>query len=284
MRSLQHAAARTDDSGGRCIECGDRFQSVRDLRDLSDLQTGTEKRESKVDELDWIGQPGQILPDAKTVAAKAQILTWLAEAPACKIIVYTQFLPMIRIMGKVCRTEGWGFLNYAGNMSQGAREKALKDFADDKEKRVMLMSLKCGGLGLNIVAASRVILMDPWWNDAVEQQAFCRVFRIGQTDETRLTRLCIKNSIDSAMFAVKERKTAEIDKVMDQPDKGPRSTADLLRLFGPVGEDEDGRPGFIFPEPNENDEEDETERFYEIQERNAFFRPQQKNGFSGNDL
>lgn len=71
---------------------------------------------------------------------------------------------------------------------------------------------------------------------------------------------------------------------MDQPDKGPRSTADLLRLFGPVGDDEDGRPGFIFPEPDENGEEDETERFYEMQERDAFFRCGQQNGFRGNDI
>lgn len=202
------------------------FQSVRNIRDLSAKNQPTEteassqesslisgkKKKKPVDELDWIGQPGQILPSAKTMAAKVQILTWLDEAPDCKIIVYTQFLPMIRIMGKVCVAEGWGYLNYAGNMSQCAREKALKEFAEKTDKRVMLMSLKCGGLGLNIVAASRVILMDPWWNDAVEQQAFCRVFRIGQTNETRLTRLCIKNSMDSAMFAVKERKVCSVGK------------------------------------------------------------------------
>lgn len=178
----------------------------------SSQESGTgKKKKSKKEELDWIGQQGAILPSAKTIACKAQILAWLAEVPTCKIIVYTQFLPMIRIMGRVCQGEGWGHLKYSGAMSHSAREKALQIFAKDPSKKIMLMSLKCGGLGLNIVSASRVLLLDPWWNDAVEQQAFCRVFRIGQTSETRLTRLCIKSSMDSAMFAVKERKVSSIE-------------------------------------------------------------------------
>lgn len=222
MRRLQHAAARSALTSAHCHECGEMFTSVRDLPDESHREPheteasgsspgGSQangKTKKKDEPLDWIGQPGQILPSAKTVAAKAQILAWFNEDPDCKVIVYTQFLPMIRIMGKVCQSEGWGHLKYSGLMSHSSREKSLQEFAEKPDKRVMLMSLKCGGLGLNITAASRVILMDPWWNDAVEQQAFCRVFRIGQTNETRLTRLCIKNSIDAAMFMVKERKVS----------------------------------------------------------------------------
>lgn len=222
---MQHAAARNGRPFARCNHCGEPFHNVEELKSIGNNQShetdasqtssggsqGDAKKGKKTkDEVDWIGQPGRILPSAKTVACKAQILAWLSEASDCKIIVYTQFLPMIRIMGRVCQGEGWGHLKYSGNMSQPAREKALKEFALDPDKKIMLMSLKCGGLGLNIVAASRVLLLDPWWNDAIEQQAFCRVFRIGQVNETRLTRLCIKNSMDSAMFAVKERKVRSI--------------------------------------------------------------------------
>lgn len=56
-----------------------------------------------------------------------------------------------------------------------------------------------------------VILIDPWWNSAVEQQAFCRVFRIGQEKETRMTRFVVENTIDAAMMALKEKKEKEID-------------------------------------------------------------------------
>jgi SNF2 family DNA or RNA helicase len=63
--------------------------------------------------------------------------------------------------------------------------------------------------------ASRVIMVDPWWNSASEQQAFCRVFRIGQKEETYMSRLCVKNSIDSSLVEMQERKSKEIAQVME---------------------------------------------------------------------
>lgn len=58
-------------------------------------------------------------------------------------------------------------------MSHDSRDKAVREFETDPTKRVMLASLKSGGLGLNLTMASKVICLDPWWNNAVEQQAFC---------------------------------------------------------------------------------------------------------------
>lgn len=88
-------------------------------------------------------------------------------------------------------------------MSQDARDRSINEFGEKPEKRILLASLKAGGLGLNLTMASRVLLLDPWWNSAVEQQAFARVYRIGQVRETQLTRLTVTNTIDSAMMAVK---------------------------------------------------------------------------------
>jgi SNF2 family DNA or RNA helicase len=68
--------------------------------------------------------------------------------------------------------------------------------------------------------ASRVIMVDPWWNEASEQQAFCRVFRIGQKEETYMSRLCVKNTVDQRLVAMQERKKREIDEVMQ--DDGSR--------------------------------------------------------------
>jgi SNF2 family DNA or RNA helicase len=69
-------------------------------------------------------------------------------------------------------------------------------------------------VGLNLTMASRVIVIDPWWNNAAEQQAFCRVFRIGQKDTTFMTRLCVKNTVDERLIGMQERKQVEIDEVM----------------------------------------------------------------------
>lgn len=70
-------------------------------------------------------------------------------------------------------------------------------------------------MGLNLTMASKVIMVDPWWNSASEQQAFCRVFRIGQKEETFMSRLCVKDTIDSKLVAMQERKQKEIDGVME---------------------------------------------------------------------
>lgn len=73
-------------------------------------------------------------------------------------------------------------------------------------------------VGLNLTMASRVIIIDPWWNNASEQQAFCRVFRIGQTDKTFMTRFCVTNTVDKRLVDMQDVKTKEINEVM--PDKG----------------------------------------------------------------
>ena len=75
-------------------------------------------------------------------------------------------------------------------------------------------------VGLNLTMASRVIMVDPWWNEASEQQAFCRVFRIGQKDETFMSRLCVRNTVDERLINMQNDKNAEINEVME--DDGQR--------------------------------------------------------------
>ncbi|KAI5363033.1 putative helicase, Zinc finger, RING-type, Zinc finger, RING/FYVE/PHD-type [Septoria linicola] len=272
ITQIQHAAARSGKPSATCGECGAEYDSVTPcvlnpeyraspVDSLSDGENGIptkskgKKKKNKDDMDDWIGLKGEILPSTKTIACKAQVLEWMAQDRHCKIIIYTQFMPVIRIMEKVCRTERWNYVSYQGSMSQDARDKAIKRFDENVECNIMLMSLRCGGLGLNLTMAQHVILIDPWWNSAVEQQAFCRVFRIGQTKETRMTRFVVENTIDAAMMAMKERKEAEIDEVMENPRlKEKLSMDELLRMFGDVGHDENGHP-FIFAETGEEDHE-----------------------------
>ena len=70
-------------------------------------------------------------------------------------------------------------------------------------------------VGLNLTMASRVIVIDPWWNSASEQQAFCRVFRIGQKETTFMTRFCVKNTIDEELIRMQGRKQEEINGIME---------------------------------------------------------------------
>jgi len=73
-----------------------------------------------------------------------------------------------------------GYARLDGGMSSDERQRALRRFRDDRSVSVMLLSLKAGGVGLNLTAARNVFLLDPWFNPAVEEQAMDRVHRIGQ--------------------------------------------------------------------------------------------------------
>ena len=95
----------------------------------------------------WISMTGEICPSAKTQAIKAQILNWFEEDPNVKIIIYTQFLDMIRILGRVCQGEQWEYLEYSGKLNHEQRDKSLQEFKDNPAKKILLASLKCGGLG-----------------------------------------------------------------------------------------------------------------------------------------
>lgn len=81
--------------------------------------------------------------------------------------------------------------------------------------RILIASLKAGGIGLNLTMASRVIILDPWWNDCVEQQAFGRVYRFGQTQETAMTRFVVSGTVDQSMIEMQIRKRKAIDMVME---------------------------------------------------------------------
>jgi len=81
-------------------------------------------------------------------------------------------------------------------MNDMQRQNAINDFMCNPKISVFLISLKTGGVGLNLVAASRVYLMDPWWNPAVEDQAIDRVHRLGQTKPVQVTKYVMKGSIE----------------------------------------------------------------------------------------
>lgn len=215
----------------------------------------------------WVDAKGNMVPSAKTSAIKSQLLNWLDEKPTPKIVVYSQFRTMIMILRKMCALEGWECIEFHGSMSADARNKAIKRFESDPRINVMLASLKTGGVGLNLSFASRVLVVDLWWNSAVEEQAFCRTYRRGQQRETFLTRLAVQETIDMDIVKMQERKEKEIDSVIAAKAK-KMSAQELMALFGPVstGNHADGTE-FIYVDPTKGRsmdreiEEDEEMQF-----------------------
>lgn len=123
-----------------------------------------------------------------------------------KALVFSQFLGMLGLIREELEKQNIPYVYFDGSTSSSDREKAIQSFQNDETCRVFLISLKAGGVGLNLTAADYVYIVDPWWNPAVEQQAIDRTHRIGQTKSIFAYRLICKDTIEEKILLLQERK------------------------------------------------------------------------------
>src|SRR6185369_12458642 len=123
-----------------------------------------------------------------------------------KALIFSQFLGMLALIKEKLTQLGVDFEYFDGSTSAPDREKAIQSFQNDESKRVFLISLKAGGVGLNLTAADYVYIVDPWWNPAVEQQAIDRTHRIGQTKNIFAYRMICKDTIEDKILQLQEKK------------------------------------------------------------------------------
>jgi SNF2 family DNA or RNA helicase len=123
-----------------------------------------------------------------------------------KALVFSQFLGMLALIKEKLKELDVPFEYFDGSTSAQDREKAIQRFQNDDTCRVFLISLKAGGVGLNLTAADYVYIVDPWWNPAVEQQAIDRTHRIGQTKNIFAYRMICIDSIEDKILQLQERK------------------------------------------------------------------------------
>ncbi|MBX2923935.1 MAG: SNF2 helicase associated domain-containing protein [Chitinophagaceae bacterium] len=123
-----------------------------------------------------------------------------------KALIFSQFLGMLALIKGKLKELDVPFEYFDGSTSATDREKAITRFQNDDTCRVFLISLKAGGVGLNLTAADYVYIVDPWWNPAVEQQAIDRTHRIGQTKNIFAYRMICKDTIEDKILQLQERK------------------------------------------------------------------------------
>ncbi len=123
-----------------------------------------------------------------------------------KALIFSQFLGMLALIKKKLVEDNIQFEYFDGSTSAPDREKAIQNFQNNDECRVFLISLKAGGVGLNLTAADYVYIVDPWWNPAVEQQAIDRTHRIGQTKNIFAYRMICIDTIEDKILQLQERK------------------------------------------------------------------------------
>lgn len=128
------------------------------------------------------------------------------SSATAKSVIFSQFTSFLDILEPALTTSSIPFLRFDGSMTQKARAAVLTEFATRPVGCVLLLSLKAGGVGLNLTCANRVFMMDPWWSWAVEAQAIDRVHRMGQTAEVSVVRFVVEGSIEEKMLRIQERK------------------------------------------------------------------------------
>ena len=180
--------------------------------------------------------------DGNGVMVSAKIRELLSilrkEAPEHKFIVFSQFTSMLDLIEPFLRAQpGLKAVRYDGKMANDAREAALRALRTDPHTRVLLCSLKCGSLGLNLTAATRVIIVEPFWNPFVEEQAIDRVHRLTQTVDVVVYKLTVAGTVEERILALQDRKRrlaeAAVEGGMRRRGKGQLKLGlqEILELF-----------------------------------------------------
>jgi len=126
-----------------------------------------------------------------------------------KALVFSQFTSLLAILRERLDAAGIRFAYLDGKSRK--RDRIVESFQTDSELSLFLISLKAGGVGLNLTAADHVFLLDPWWNPAVEDQAADRVHRIGQDRPVMVYRLVAADTVEERILDLQERKRAIAD-------------------------------------------------------------------------
>ncbi|TKA70245.1 hypothetical protein B0A49_05315 [Cryomyces minteri] len=149
-----------------------------------------------------------------------------------KVIVFSQFTSMLDLIEPFLRNEGFVFTRYDGSMRNDLREASLERLRNDKKTRILLCSLKCGSLGLNLTAASRVVILEPFWNPFVEEQAIDRVHRLNQTVDVVVYRLTVASTVEERILALQEKKRQLANAAIEGGKAvGKLSMKDIMQLF-----------------------------------------------------
>ena len=147
-----------------------------------------------------------------------------------KTIICSQFTSLLDLLEVPINRKGWKYCRFDGSMNITERNESVATFTDDPDTRIMLVSLKAGNAGLNLVAASHVILFDPFWNPYVEDQAIDRAHRIGQVKEVFVHRLLIENTVEDRIIDLQEKKRELISGALDEGGSMNVSRLDVREL------------------------------------------------------
>ena len=219
------------------------YDELRDYYRASLLQRVAEKglATSKIHILEALLRLRQVachpgLADAKRRGEpSAKLDTLFEELPILlderhKVLVFSQFTSLLSIVRDEMQKRGMEYAYIDGHTRD--RQEQVRRFQDDPSIPIFLISLKAGGLGLNLTAAEYVFLLDPWWNPAVEAQAIDRAHRIGQTRNVVAYRLVARDTIEEKILQLQDSKRSLAEAIIGEENSILRQiTAEDLELL-----------------------------------------------------
>lgn len=164
--------------------------------------------------------PALVSPDIKTdmeLSAKTEMLMELVREAldsGHKILVFSQFVEMLKVIRPYFDKAEISYEYMDGKTKD--RQKKVDRFNEDPRLKVFLISLKTGGTGLNLTSADTVIIVDPWWNPMIENQAIDRTHRIGQTRKVQVFRLITKGTVEEKIISLQQSKLELFQNIIDE--------------------------------------------------------------------
>jgi SNF2 family DNA or RNA helicase len=147
-----------------------------------------------------------------------------------KILVFSSFVKHLNLLDETCRKMKWGYCRLTGQTTD--RKSVIEEFQSGHDKNIFLISLKAGGVGLNLTAADYIFIIDPWWNPASEMQAISRAHRIGQHKKVFVYRFISENSIEEKIQLLQEKKAALANEFINRNDPfAIFGKEELIQLF-----------------------------------------------------
>lgn len=148
-----------------------------------------------------------------------------------KVLAFSSFVKHLRLYRHAFEAAQQPFAWLTGEQSSKEREQAVRQFSERPEVQAFLISIKAGGAGLNLTAASYVFLLDPWWNPAIEQQAIARAHRIGQQQQVFALKFISKGTIEEKILQLQERKAQLATDIIGRAERLDFSPTDIEYLL-----------------------------------------------------
>lgn len=207
------------------------------LRAISELQGQEQSHVAILAQLSKLRRfccdPSLVWPEQPAAGAKLQRLAELAEelkAGGNRALIFSQYVDFLQIIRKKFDQMNFTCQYLDGSTPQSQRMQAVDDFQNGSGD-FFLISLKAGGVGLNLTAANYVILADPWWNPAVEDQAADRIHRIGQTRSVTIYRLIVSGTVEERIMELHRHKRQASEDILENSGNAAITAEELMALF-----------------------------------------------------